>query len=202
MLPKPPRLLDSEGHQAMLATDRGHRLRIVRELPGLGLGCSQAGFVKASGSQHGKAEDGGDSGIDEEVPVPAVVVEPGHVARAGAVRAETTKFGTPPLATPKVGVGSTSSFAATTPNGMGQHCVNSVETGDAATARHVQQDVDADAGLAAEGTTGRIYGRLYEYSWYEVSYRYEYLLPTTYPALPNPDLTCPGPLALTCYNLP
>ena len=30
----------------------------------------------------------------------------------------------------------------------------------------------------------------YEYSWYEVSYRYEYLLP----ALP-----CPGPLALTCY---
>ena len=153
MLPKPPRLLDSEGHQAMLATDRGHGFRIVRELPGLGLRCSQAGFVKASGSQHGKAEDGGDSGIDEEVPVPAVVVEPGDVARAGAVRAETTKFGTPPLATPKVGVGSTSSFAAT-PNGMGQHCVNSVETGAAATARHVQQDVDADAGLAAEGTTG------------------------------------------------
>ena len=142
MLPKPPRLLDSEGHQAMLATDRGHRFRIVRELPGLGLRCSQAGFVKASGSEHGKAEDGGDSGIDEEVPVPAVVVEPGHVARAGAVRAETTKFGTPPLATPKVGVGSTSSFAAT-PNGMGQHCVNRVETGAAATARHVQQDVDA-----------------------------------------------------------
>ena len=133
MLPKPPRLLDSEGHQAMLATDRGHGFRIVRELPGLGLRCSQAGFVKASGSQHGKAEDGGDSGIDEEVPVPAVVVEPGDVARAGAVRAETTKFGTPPLATPKVGVGSTSSFAAT-PNGMGQHCVNSVETGAAATA--------------------------------------------------------------------
>ena len=82
MLPKPPRLLDSEGHQAMLATDRGHGFRIVRELPGLGLRCSQAGFVKASGSQHGKAEDGGDSGIDEEVPVPAVVVEPGDVARA------------------------------------------------------------------------------------------------------------------------
>ena len=42
---------------------------------------------------------------------------------------------------------------------------------------------------------------MYEYSWYEVPYWYEYLLPATYPALPGPALPCPDPLALTCYNL-
>ena len=57
---------------------------------------------------------------------------------------------------------------------------------------------------------------MYEYSWYEVPYWYEYLLPATYPALPCPALPCPAlpcpalpcpalpcpdPLALTCYNL-
>jgi len=138
----------------MLAAHRGRGIRIVRELPCFCLGCSKARLVEATRLQHSQTVDGGDGGVDEEVPVLAVVVEPDNIAWTGTVGAEAAKFGTAPLTTAEVGIRSSGSLTAT-PNSLGQHCVNSVEAGAAATTRHVQQDVDTDAFLPAKGAGGR-----------------------------------------------